>query len=159
MITTDMKGESYLEIEATTVFPVELLDSHMFGMGWGISVGEENPKTETYVAMFSFQMAVRRNDWANMSLLSDMSMDQVREDPLAAQASAVPEIPAIWTNLFSTKTSNSITTRARRNLNDGLIDGEKRMKLGGTYEWAVGFFHTSGASAFSEVMELTLGDG
>ena len=55
-------------------------------------------KTESYVAMWSYQNGVGKYDWGNMSVRGDMSLEQVRDDPLKAQANMIPE-KNVWTSV------------------------------------------------------------
>ena len=48
------------------------------------------------MAMWSFQNKIGYG-WTGMSLNSDTSISNIAKDPLKAQSSSMPDIPAMWT--------------------------------------------------------------
>lgn len=77
-----------MEIFAKVKGPKEFKKTSIFGVGWGLEY--DKTKTEAYVAMYSWQQSVMRNDWANMNVRTNLSLDQVKADPRAAQTQMIP---------------------------------------------------------------------
>lgn len=53
-------------------------------MGWGISYGQNDAKTELYVAYHSTMAG--QSVWANMSYKSNMNIEEMRQAPKVAMA-------------------------------------------------------------------------
>lgn len=62
----------------------------MFGLGWGLSYGPNDSKTESYLTMWQWQ-ANGKFGWSNQSLSGDMTLDDVKFNPVRAQSIAKPE--------------------------------------------------------------------
>jgi hypothetical protein len=123
------------------------------GIGWGISL-HPSQKTEAYLAQWSWQNKLGKHGWGTMSGITDMSIEEVAANPIKAQTTA-KMYQSLWKPVvtkFVTKTK--IRVSARRNFTQSL--DERTFKLGQTKKWAVGFFDTTGASAFSKIMEMKL---
>jgi len=57
-----------------------------------------------------------------------MSIDKIAKDPLVAQSSSMPDIPAMWTPISNKMKQNKITVSAYRNFNKN--GTERDLKLG-----------------------------
>ena len=53
-VNTDAQGESSLTVDATLNTGKKFTKSSMFGLGWGISYGINDDKTESYLALWSY---------------------------------------------------------------------------------------------------------
>jgi hypothetical protein len=71
----------------------------MFGLGWFFSFGPGDLSTEAYIGMYSWQQEQMRNDWANMQVSAQMSLDEVLLDYMNAQANALPEANPKWESI------------------------------------------------------------
>jgi hypothetical protein len=69
---------------------------------------------------------------------------------------AKPETAPIWQSTGNELKGNELSVKAFRIFDTGIP--ERNLKLGENRKWAIGFFDSSGPSAFSKVMELTLSD-
>jgi type II secretory ATPase GspE/PulE/Tfp pilus assembly ATPase PilB-like protein len=87
-----------------------------------------------------------------------MSIDKIAKDPLVAQSSSMPDIPAMWTPISNKMKQNTITVSAYRNFNKN--GSERDLKLGQTRKWAIGFLDMSLPGKmpfqFSDTMEMVL---
>jgi hypothetical protein len=159
-IETHSDESSSVTIEANVRSPTPLNLNGMFGLGWGIEYldgGDQH--TEVTLAMWSYQTELFRNDWAFFSMNSDRSLLEVKEDPTAAQAAAIPE-QGLW-EVISIEIIGDydIKIAAIRNFESG-IDQARDFRLGQTKDWVVGFFDMTGqTSAFSDTLQLNFDDG
>jgi hypothetical protein len=99
-----------------------------------------------------------RNDWANMNVRTNLSLDQVKKDPRAAQTGMIPMKEAIWKPTVTKHLGKELHVGATRNLKQQGLDG-RNFKLGSTERWAITFFDMAGPGAFSDIMPLPLSSG
>ena len=83
-LKTNASGETTLKIEARVKRPRKFNLNSMFGVGWGIGYGPGLSKSESFVAMWSYQNDKQAFDWGGQSLRGDLSLDEVRRDPKKA---------------------------------------------------------------------------
>jgi hypothetical protein len=77
------------------------------GIGWGIGYGRNQENTEVYMAMYSFQNKGGFG-WYGMSLNAPISISKISENPMLAQSSATPDIPAMWTPIKNEMSGNKM---------------------------------------------------
>jgi len=92
--------------------------------------------------------------WGNASLRGNMSLSQIRKNPMVAQALAVPEKEPLWKPVLNNIDGDKLRVWAWRKFDQK--EANRDFKLGTTKKWAVGFFDMSGPAAFSHDMELQL---
>jgi hypothetical protein len=73
-----------LDVDAKVFSPQGYNLNAMLGVGWAVGYGENDSKSESYLALWTYQQAVNQNDWVNMSLSSPNTLDEVRQDPMRA---------------------------------------------------------------------------
>jgi len=157
-MTTLPTGESRIELMAKVKGAKEFKKNSIFGVGWALEYDEKAPKTEAYFAMWSWQQAVMRNDWVNMNVSANLSLDEVKKDPRAAQLQMVPEKTMPWNPTVTKHLGKELHVGAVRNLTqEGRPD--RSFKLGETKRWAITFFDMAGPAAFSDIMPLPLSSG
>jgi hypothetical protein len=149
-----------MEIDMTLKTGKKFRKQSMFGVGWGISFGAQNTKTESYLGLWSYQQDIQKNGWGNLNFKSEMSLEEVRKDPMKAQATAIPETgdAGLWIPVVTEFTpEDAIRIAAKRQYKTR--DESRNLKLGEKRKFAAGFFDAAGPFAFSEVMELPLDSG
>jgi hypothetical protein len=83
-----------------------------------------------------------------------MTLNQIRKNPIIAQALAIPEEVPVWKPVLNEIDGKKLRVWAWRAFDQK--ESNRDFKLGTTKKWAVGFFDMSGPAAFSQDMELTL---
>jgi hypothetical protein len=78
VVTTNEFGEHTLDMKAQVFVPSGYNLNAMIGVGWAVGYGENESKTESYLALWTYQQAVNQNDWVNMTLSGPNSLDEVR---------------------------------------------------------------------------------
>ena len=54
IVSTNAEGEHELQVDATLLSSRDFNKNSMFGLGWGIGFGENQMKSETYLALWSY---------------------------------------------------------------------------------------------------------
>lgn len=85
--------------------------------------------------------------WGSNSLRGNMSLGQIRKNPMVAQALAVPEKTPMWKAVRNDINGDKLRVWAWRKFDQE--NNYRDFKLGTTKKWAVGFFDMSGPAAFS----------
>jgi len=107
--------------------------------------------------MWSYQNSKKKNDWANLNVRANLSLDEIVADPRSAQAQMIPSKKLIWKPTRTENKGKELNVGAVRNLNQ---KGRLRdYKLGSTQRWAITFFDMSGPGAMSDIMPLDLTSG
>lgn len=92
--------------------------------------------------------------WGSSSLRGTMTLNQIRKNPIVAQALSIPEKTPVWKPVMNEIDGNKLRVWAWRALEQK--ESNRNFKLGTTKKWGVGFFDMSGPAAFSKDLELNL---
>lgn len=95
-----------------------------------------------------------KNDWANMQVSAQMSLDEVMLNYMDAQANATPEANPKWEPISNQLNFDQLYMSAIRDFDSS--EENRSFKLGETKKWATMFFDMTGPAAFSNILELDL---
>ena len=125
----------------------------MFGLGWGISYGEDEEYTESFGAMYIWDQEAMKYAWFNLNMKGNMSLDEIRKKPGSIMSEGEVEEVGAWKVIRNTLAGPSIVLHAERYFKSPLSNIV--LKVDETRKWAVGFIDGS-VGAFSKTMDLRL---